>query len=205
MRATSIAAKATGQATLPICFTLLLVLLTPITGKAERLDITAFTDRSLDGWQEKEFKGRTGYQLVELDRQTVLEAVSQGSASGLFKEVEVDLSQTPYLNWSWRTEEPLPPLDEQSREGDDYRARVYVVIDGGLLFWNTRALNYVWSSQQDPPRSWANAYAGSNAMMIPLRTADTPTGIWQQEKRNVLEDLRAVFGKELAPRRSVWI
>lgn len=49
----------------------------------------------------------------------------------------------PFLqeNWSWRVEKPHSDLDERSKQGDDYAARVYIVVDGGLMFWKTIALN----------------------------------------------------------------
>ena len=64
----------------------------------------------------------------------------------MFKKKRIDLHQTPYLNWRWRVDKPLHALDEKTKSGDDYGARIYVVIDGGLFFWNTKAINYVWAS-----------------------------------------------------------
>lgn len=123
-----------------------------------------------------------------------MHAISQQSASGLVLEKRIDLLETPVLNWSWLIKKALPPLDERSKEGDDYVARVYVVIDGGLLFWNTLSLSYVWSSSQHSGQVWDNAYAGSNVKMVAIRGSDADTEQWFHEKRNVYNDLIQFFG-----------
>lgn len=99
-----------------------------------------------DTWKEKQFEGSTDCQAVAIDGIAALRAHSFSSASGLYWKQRIDLFQTPYLNWHWRVDKILPLLDEKTRNGDDYAARIYVVIDGGLWFWRTRALSYVWSS-----------------------------------------------------------
>ena len=165
--------------------------------EATRLNISHFSSEQLDGWKSKEFKNETHYQIIQLDSKTVLKASSDSSASGLFKEQRIDLYKTPYLNWSWRIENRLGKLNEQTKPGDDYAARVYVVIDGGWVFWNTRAINYVWASNTEKGEIWPNAFAGDRAMMIALRSNEDPLGTWQTEKRNILQDLQRLFGDRI--------
>jgi hypothetical protein len=85
--------------------------------------------------------------------------------------------------------------DERSRDGDDYAARVYVVFSGGLWFWRTRAVNYVWSSHQHIERTWLNAYTG-NARMIAVESGATHAGEWIHERRDVRADYLRLFGEE---------
>ena len=151
----------------------------------------------IDFWQEKQFEGETDYQPVVIDGTEALKAHSMSSASGLYREQRIDLHKTPYLNWRWRVDRPLAGLDERTKRGDDYAARVYVVIDGGLRFWKTRALNYVWSSNMAPGSSWNNAFAGPNVRMLALRNNSNPTAEWFTEKRNILADLRHQFGDQI--------
>ncbi|PLX89399.1 MAG: hypothetical protein C0618_01320 [Desulfuromonas sp.] len=180
---------------------LLLTLSFPLAASADRtadmLLVGNFSSGLLDGWQSKEFSGQTDYRLVEQQGRTVLAAEANNAASGLFREVEIDLSRTPYLNWEWRLEKAHPPLAETTRDGDDYGARLYVVVSGGLLFWKTRALNYVWTSSQEKDALWPNAFAGKNAMLLAIRSSDDATGVWYREKRNVLDDLKRAFGEEI--------
>ena len=163
----------------------------------EKLMIGSFSSGSLDHWESKEFKGQTNYQLVDLAGTRVLKAESADSASGLFKEQRIDLQKTPVMNWRWRIENRLGNINEQAKSGDDYAARVYVVVSGGLAFWRTRAINYVWASTSPKGKIWPNAFAGDHAMMIALRSSSDQTGTWYTEKRNILADLKQQFGEDI--------
>ncbi len=179
--------------------TFLLLLFSTFLVKAETLHtklIGAFSEGTIENWQHKEFKGKTHYKIIQLDGNKVLQADSKASASGLFKEQRIDLNKTPFLNWTWRIENRLGNFNEQEKSGDDYAARVYIVISGGVFFWNTRAINYVWSANTVKGKIWPNAFAGDNAMMIAIRSRKDPTGSWFSEKRNVQADLKQVYGKD---------
>jgi len=164
--------------------------------QAEPLIVGNFSQGQLTQWEEKSFAGHTQYALVERDRRRVLKAHSDKAASGLFKKVEIDLTKTPYLNWSWRIDNLIEGNNEHEKAGDDYPARLYIVISGGLLFWNTRALNYVWSSHQPVESHWPNAFT-DNAQMVAVRSGSGELGKWLTEKRNVREDLKRLFGEEI--------
>ncbi len=163
----------------------------------EQYAIGEFSSGSTRGWQPITFKGTTQYRIVHDGPLRVLRATSTDSASGLVYKQRIDLTQTPYLTWRWKIANQLANVHETIRRGDDYAARIYVVIDGGLLFWKTRALNYVWAYGSAPGTTWPNAFAGSNAKMLALRWRDDPVATWQTEKRNVRADLRRVFGRDI--------
>lgn len=162
-----------------------------------KLMLGEFSRNRLDGWEQKSFKGETRYQLQTVDGVVVLKADSQAAGSGLFKEQRIDLEKTPFLNWSWRVANRLTGLNEQSKSGDDYAARVYVIIKGGLAFWQTKAINYVWASNTAKDTVWPNAFAGDHAIMLALRGPEAALNAWQFEKRNVRADLRKLFGADL--------
>ena len=168
-----------------------------IASDTDRLVIGNFSKGQLDGWENKAFKGKTQYRLSKIDTLTVLKADSHGSASGLFKKQRIDLHKTPYLNWRWRIENRLDNLHEQEKSGDDYAARIYVLVSGGWAFWRTRGINYVWSSASAKGQIWPNAFAGDKVMMLALRSAEDPVSTWQQEKRNILEDFQQIHGEEI--------
>jgi len=162
-----------------------------------QLPLGEFSRNRLDGWEHKRFKGETRYQLQTLDGVMVLKADSRAAGSGLFKAQRIDLEQTPMLNWSWRIGNRLSGLNEQSKAGDDYAARVYVVVKGGLAFWQTRAINYVWTGNTAKDSVWPNAFAGNHAMMMAVRGPEASTNIWYSEKRNVRADLQELFGDDI--------
>lgn len=159
----------------------------------DTVSIGAFSLGQLDAWESKEFEGATHYRLVEDNNRKVLFADSQSSASGLFRTLRVDLDKTPYLNWSWRIENTLGNLDEKSKSGDDYAARIYVVSGGGWAFWRSRAINYVWANTSSPGSVWPNPFAGNSAVMFAVRSGNAGIGKWQTEKRNVRADIDKQF------------
>jgi hypothetical protein len=146
------------------------------------------------GWEEKEFEGRTVY--TPLPEKGLLMAESHGAASGLFHERTIDLTATPWLNWSWKVENVLAGLNEREKSGDDYPARIYVVAKGGIAFWKTRALTYVWSGSEAPGAMWPNAFT-SNAYMIAVRGGTERLGELVAEKRNIREDWKRTFGEDI--------
>jgi hypothetical protein len=155
-----------------------------------------FSEGNIAGWEEKSFEGNSQYSLVKTNIGQVLRASTDGNASGLFKEVSVDLIKTPWINWSWKIENTFSDNNERSKEGDDYAARVYIVVSGGAFFWNTKALNYVWASHEPKNSSWPNAYTG-NAKMFAVRSGDIELGQWLKEKRNAREDFKKLFGEDI--------
>ncbi|MFZ1343261.1 DUF3047 domain-containing protein [Thiothrix eikelboomii] len=159
--------------------------------------IGEFSARQLAAWDSKSFKGATQYQLVQDGQRWVLSAKSQAAASGLTRKIKVDLTQTPFLNWSWRIDQPLPALNEQTKAGDDYAARLYVIVDGGLLVWNSKAVNYVWSGSSARGATWGNAYLPKNAQMLAVRGKQDKTGVWITEKRNVRADFQKLYGVDI--------
>ncbi len=151
---------------------------------------------NLSQWEQKSFVGNTFYTTVtQFDRQVVM-AVSDTTASGLFYEHEIDLEKTPNLNWSWRIDNLIVGNNERDKNGDDYPARIYALVSGGVLFWKTRAINYVWSNNQAVETHWPNAYTGK-ARMLAVRSGSRHVGDWLSEKRNVREDFRRLFGQDV--------
>ena len=156
-----------------------------------------FSSGQMIGWKEESFSGNTEYLIVEQMGLPVLQASSRASASGLTMKKRIDLWQYPYLNWSWMIENRLPARDHQTKEGDDYPVRIYLIIDGGLRFWNSKAINYVWSHSLSKGSAWPNAYAGNNVVMIAVRDGGDDPKRWYTEKRNVLLDLQKYVGPEV--------
>lgn len=171
--------------------------LTSASSSPDELTVGDFSNFSLESWEEKSFSGQTSYSLVSLRDTAVLKAESHDSASGLFRKIKVDLNKYPYLNWRWRIEQRLTTSNERVKSGDDYAARIYVIIDGGLLPWRTKAVNYVWANRAEKHDIWPSAFAGKNSMMVALRNNQDPTATWFDEKRNVLEDSKEMLGKDI--------
>lgn len=150
----------------------------------------------VEGWDEVIFSDRTTYR-EDPDRDCI-QAHARGSASGLIREVRADARATPWMRWAWHAETPLKPGNqaaERSRAGDDFVTRVYVVREG-RFFWQTRAINYVWSREHPVGSSWPNPFT-RNAVMVVVQSGDEGLGAWHEFERNVVEDFRRYHDMDL--------
>jgi hypothetical protein len=155
-----------------------------------------FSDQGLSPWKEQVFGLRTRYELVAEGKTTVLRANSRQSASALYQRVEVDLDKTPYLTWRWKVEGTLGELDEQMKVGDDFAARLYVVVSPMPFRLKPRSLNYVWASNTPAGGHWESPYT-PNVILVALQSGNARAGQWVREKHNVREDLRRYFGEDI--------
>lgn len=166
----------------------------PHLAAAEELAVSRFAAEGLKGWESKEFKGQTRYQPVKDDGRTVIKAQARGSASGLFKKLELDPKTYRYLSWSWKIAGTVTGGDEKTKAGDDYAARVYVVFPG-RFFWQTRAINYIWANKLPKGKSVPNAFTG-NAMLLAVQSGQDKAGQWLHETRDILADYHQLFGED---------
>ena len=170
---------------------LLLVTTNINSASINKIDVLTLPD--ISGWEKQIFSGETYYEPVSIDNRHVLKASSNASASGLVRKIEVDLIKTPYMNWSWKVDAILNNVEETTKAGDDYPARVYIVVSDGFFFWQTRALSYTWASKQAKGSSWPNAFTG-NATVVAVESGEERVGEWVQEKRNILDDIKNLLG-----------
>lgn len=182
-----------GQSPMPRLLIFSALLLASFTSHAATVQAGNFSAGDLSSWESKVFNQATQYQLVELEGDRVLRADCNKAAAAYYRRIQVNLAQTPILRWRWRIDGTYTGLDETQKKGDDYPARIYVVIDGGALIWRTKALNYVWSSSKPVGSVWPNAYT-KQAMMVAVRSG-MQAG-WQEETRDLRKDFREVFGIE---------
>ena len=160
-----------------------------------RVEIARFSSGELGEWDEKSFKGSTQYRLkTDSDKGSVLHAESNGAASAIGKRVQIDLSKTPFLNWTWKIDNRLEGIDETARSGDDFAARIYVVKIAGIFGRKSKAVNYVWSSNKRQGSNWSNPFSPKNSKMIAVRGVKHTPGQWFAEKRNIAEDFLQLYG-----------
>lgn len=156
----------------------------------------AFSQNSLDNWTERSFDGNTHYELIEDQGVLVLKGHTQGQASILFRKQTINLQRNPIIQWSWKVDRTYMNIDEQSRAGDDFPARLYVVAQTGFLPWETLAINYVWASETPAGDAWANPYT-KKAHMVAVQTGDAQAGRWVVQTRNVAADFKTFFDVDI--------
>ena len=175
-----------------------LLALSPGAALAQEIVLGRFSAGDLAGWKTKRFSGETSYRFVkDSEGGTVLEAISEGAASGLVLERKIDLTRTPILIWRWRIERPVNPPDERSRAGDDFAARIYFVAPGaGWISFHPDSIAYVWASRQPEGSSWPNPFT-EKVRMVAVDSGAERAGQWRTHRRNMREDFRARFGRDI--------
>jgi hypothetical protein len=164
----------------------------------QQVVVGAFSQGSMAGWEQKAFKGETDYSVVyDPERKSnVLRAVSKAAASGRFRKMSVDLTKTPFLNWSWKVSEALVGIDETVKAGDDYSARVFVIVERGIMGWSTLSVNYVWANQHPAGSAWPSPFT-SHVRLLAVDSGSKGLNAWITHKRNVRADLREQFGEDI--------
>ena len=167
-------------------------------GTGKRTAIGTFTHDEMSHWEERSFKGHTSYQLIGKTTPLTLQATCKDTASAFYRKIPVDLTKTPMLQWSWRVDGVHPGLNDTTKAGDDYAARVYVVYaPNSLLPWRVKAVDYVWANSQPVGASWPNAFT-DHAIMVAARSGlPEQPGQWVSEVRNVREDFKKFFGMDI--------
>ena len=108
-----------------------------------------FTEEELKSLEVRKVRGadaKTKYSLGSDENGNFLKAEANNAASGLGKKVKINLNITPILNITWKVEKDLKGINERSKKGHDYAARVFVVKKTGATPLSNRAMNYVFSS-----------------------------------------------------------
>ena len=133
-------------------YTLLISLFFSNIVLAEKTNVFEFTEEELSTLKVKKVRGadsKTKYTLGNNENGKYIRAEANNSASGLGKELKINLNKTPFLNITWKVEKDLNGIVEDSKKGHDYAARVFVVKKTGATPLSNRAMNYVFSSNND--------------------------------------------------------
>ena len=133
-------------------YTLLISLFFSNIVLAEKTNVFEFTEEELSTLKVKKVRGadsKTKYTLGNNENGKYIRAEANNSASGLGKELKINLNKTPFLNITWKVEKDLNGIVEDSKKGHDYAARVFVVKKTGVTPLSNRAMNYVFSSNND--------------------------------------------------------
>jgi hypothetical protein len=166
-----------------------ILLLVTSFAKGEKINVFEFTNEELEKLDKRQVKGETIWTLGSNEKGNYIKAEANAAGSGLGKKVEIDLNKTPYLNITWKIEKDLPNIIENSKKGHDYAARVFVIKKTGMTPLSNRALNYVFSSNNDVGQSWKSPYTKQSVDYI-LSTTKEHNNQWVTVKVNVKEHFK---------------
>jgi len=169
------------------------------SASAESVNVFEFTEDELSTLKVKKVRGvdkKTHYSLGNNENGKFIRAQANNSASGLGKEIKINLKETPYLNITWKIEKDLPGIDEYSKKGHDYAARVFVIKKTGATPLSNRAMNYVFSSNNDVNTNHPSPFTKKSIDYV-LSTTKENLNEWVTVKVNVKEHFKKFHDLDL--------
>ena len=162
----------------------------PVVG--ENIYIFDFTEQELSELDVRKVRGadnNTVYTVGSNESGNYLKAVANNAASGLGKEVKINLNKTPFINITWKIEKDLPGIKENTKKGHDFAARVFVIKKTGATPLSNRAINYVFSSNNEIGFNSLSPYTKKSIDNVLASTKKNPDE-WVTVKANVKEDFK---------------
>ena len=159
---------------------------------ANEIKIFDFTEKELSELDVRKVRGadnNTVYTVGSNENGNFLKAVADNSASGLGKEMKIDLNKTPYINITWKIEKDLPGIKENTKKGHDFAARVFAVKKTGATPLSNRAINYVFSSNNEIGFNSPSPYTKKSIDNV-LASTKKNINEWVTVKANVKEDFK---------------
>ena len=163
---------------------------------AENVVVFDFTQEEFDNLKIRKIKKLTTYTLGSNENGNYLKAEAKGVASGLGKEIKIDLNKTPFINITWKVENDLFGIIENSKKGHDYAARVFVVKKIGATALSNRAINFVFSSNNKIGDSWPSPYTKKSIDYV-LSTTQEHKNKWVSVKANVRDLYKKLHNLEV--------
>ena len=175
-----------------IILILLLILIQVEVGYTTEIKVFNFTENELSELQVRKVRGAdkaTVYSIGSNESGNFLKAVADNAASGLGKEIKIDLNKTPYINITWKIEKELLGIKENTKKGHDFAARVFAIKKTGATALSNRAINYVFSSNNEIGFSKRSPYTKKSIDYVLSTTKDNLEN-WVTVKSNVKEDFK---------------
>ena len=161
-------------------------------GVASEIKVFEFTEAELSQLEVRKVRGadnKTNYSVGSNENGNFLKSVADNAASGLGKEVKIDLNKTPFINITWKVEKDLSGIKENTKKGHDFAARVFAVKKTGATPLSNRAINYVFSSNNEIGFSSPSPYTKKSIDNV-LSTTKNNLNQWVTVKANVKEDFK---------------
>ena len=162
------------------------------SSNANDVKVFDFTEIELSKLDVRKVRGadnNTVYSVGSNENGNFLKAVSDNAASGLGKKIKIDLNKTPYINITWKVEKDLPGIKENTKKGHDFAARVCAVKKTGATPLSNRAINYVFSSNNEIGFNSPSPYTKKSIDNV-LASTNKNINEWVTVKANVKEDFK---------------
>ena len=159
---------------------------------ADVVKVFEFTNEELAKLDVRKVRGadnKTIYTVGSNNNGNFLKAIAENAASGLGKEVKIDLNKTPFINITWKIEKDLFGIKENTKKGHDFAARVFAVKKTGATPLSNRAINYVFSSNNKIGFNSPSPYTKKSIDNV-LASTKNNFNEWVTVKANVKVDFK---------------
>ena len=159
---------------------------------AENIEVFEFTEKELAELEIRKVRGadnNTTYTIGSNENGNFLKAVADNAASGLGKQIKIDLNKTPFINITWKIEKDLQGIKENTKKGHDYAARVFAIKKTGATPLSNRAINYVFSSNSEVGENRPSPYTKKSIDNV-LASTKNNFNEWITVKANVKDDFK---------------
>ena len=166
---------------------------------AEQIKVFEFTEKEFSELKVRKVRGadsKTIYTLGSNKNGNFLKAIADNAASGLGKEIKINLDKTPFLNITWKIEQDLAGIKEDTKKGHDFAARVFAIKKTGATALSNRAINYVFSSNEDVGLNWPSPYTKKSIDNV-LSTTKENLDQWVTVKANVKKDFKKLHNLDV--------
>ena len=171
---------------------IIIFLVTANLSHADELKVFNFTKEELLELEVRKVRGadnQTIYEIGSNQNGNFIKATANNAASGLGKEIKIDLNLTPFINITWKIEKDLPGIKEDTKKGHDFAARVFAIKKTGATPLSNRAINYVFSSNNEIGFNSPSPYTKKSIDKV-LATTKNNLNEWITVKANVKEDFK---------------
>ena len=159
---------------------------------AETVKIFEFTEFEISNLEVRKVRGadnKTIYTVGSNENGNFLKSIADNAASGLGKEIKIDLNKTPFINITWKVEKDLSGIRENTKKGHDFAARIFVIKKTGATPLSNRAINYVFSSNSKVGFNSPSPYTKKSIDNV-LASTKQNLNEWITVKANVKEDFK---------------
>ena len=174
-----------------LIFLINILLITGVSAASE-IKVFEFTEVELSELEVRKVRGadnKTNYSIGSNENGNFLKATADNAASGLGKELKIDLNRTPFINITWKVEKDLSGIKEDTKKGHDFAARVFVIKKTGATPLSNRAINYVFSSNNEIGFNSPSPYTKKSIDNV-LSSTKNNLNEWITVKANVKEDFK---------------
>ena len=182
-----------------IIFTIVVFFVSQVYSLSDNIIAFKFDEKELSSLDKRKpfgVKVETIYTVEKNENGNYLKAIADKGASGIGKKIIINLNKTPFINITWKIEKDIKDREENTKNGHDFAARVFVIKKTGATALSNRAMSYVYSTNMNVGDNWKSPFTKKSTDLV-LSTTKENFNEWISVKSNVKEDFKKFHNLEL--------